>query len=159
MIFFAWNFESFCLFNVAGLVKRTIEECSIDVYLIDFRFETCKNCEEGSKWRVFDDGCEGFVIVLLLSLGETFGIESYFIHIVILCMENPVRFDDYRIPRMWDECLYFILRNRVQFFFYYKLLLLCIFCIYCLLKAPWLSPVAFHYCFEGICPLSSWMSG
>src|SRR5579859_516980 len=80
-------------------VELTVEECSVDIHLVDAGvFVTSEESEESVDRRVLGDGCESFVVVFPPSLGETFGAKVSFVEVVdILDVENPTRFDDFRI--------------------------------------------------------------
>src|SRR5579859_3170656 len=105
IILFAGYLKSFRLFNVDCFVEFTVEEGRIDVHLVDLVvFATSKESKESAYRCVLGDGCESFVVVFPPSLGETFGTKTSLVEVVdVLDLENPMRFDDFRILRTRDE--------------------------------------------------------
>src|SRR5579859_44548 len=143
VILFAGYLKSFRLFNVDCFVEFAVEEGRIDVHLVDLVvFTTSEECEESADRRVLGDGCESFVVVFPPSLGETFGAKTSLVEVVdVLDLENPTRFDDFRILGARDESPSIILHNGVVFLLHGDLPLFCIRCLHGLIIISWPFPI------------------
>src|SRR5579859_7874818 len=150
VIFFAGYLKSFRLFNVDCFVEFAVEEGRIDVHLVDLVvFTTSEECEESADRRVLGDWCESFVVVFPPSLGETFGAKTSLVEVVdVLDLENPTRFDDFRILGARDESPSIILHNGVVLLLHGDLPLFGVFGSHCFTIIAWPFPIAFDDCFE-----------
>src|SRR5271154_985421 len=66
----AWHCESFRLLHEDFFVEITVEECSIDIHLVNLEILMSRQSKQGTNRREFGDRCERFIEVDTFRLRE-----------------------------------------------------------------------------------------